>query len=88
MQPKLTDDQRHALDSERGAPVLVVDDQRHMTYVLVSLPEYERVRPLFEETEFPIRESYLLQNAVAKSAGWEAPRMDTYDRVAIPPQNP
>jgi hypothetical protein len=88
MAPKLTDDQRHALDAKRGAPVFVEDDQRHVTYVLVSLRAYERVRPLFEDADFPIRESYPLQNAIANSAGWNDPRMDAYDRLAIPPENP
>ena len=88
MPPKLTNDQRDALDAERGAPVFVIDDKRHMTYVLVSLHEYERVRPLFDEAEFPIRESYPLQNAVANSSGWNDPRMDDYNRLAVPPQNP
>lgn len=88
MPPKLTDDQRHALDAERGAPLLVEDEQRHVTYVLVSLREYERIRPLFGEAEFPIRESYPLQNAVATSAGWDDPHMDSYDSLAAPPHNP
>ena len=88
MTPKLTDDQRHALDAEHGAPVFVEDDKRHVTYVLVSLREFERVRPLFEEADSGVRESYPLQNAVARSAGWDDPRMDDYDQMAVPSQNP
>jgi hypothetical protein len=88
MSPKLSDDQRHALEAEHDAPVFVFDDQRHMTYVLVSLREYERVRPLFDETEFPVRESYPLQNAVASAGGWDQPNMDAYARLVMPKPTP
>ena len=87
MPPKLTDDQRHALDAERGAPVIVEDDKRHVTYVLMSLREFERVRPLFDAAEFSIHETYPLQNAVAGSAGWNDPIMDAYNRLTNPPHN-
>src|SRR5437870_4114873 len=55
----LTDDQRQALQSERGQPVDVLDPITSERYVLLARKEYDRVRPLLEaetptETDLPI----------------------------------
>ena len=79
MTPKLSDDQRQALDAEGGAPVFVFDDQRHMTYVLLPAQDFQRIRSLLQGEDFPVRESYPLQDAVAAAEGWADPAMDAYD---------
>lgn len=85
MTPILTDDQRQALDAEGGAPVFVFDEKRHSMWVLVSMQEFERVRPLFHETEFPVGESYPMQDVVARAGGWDSPRMEAYNTYAEQP---
>ena len=82
--PKLTDDQRHAIDAENGAPVFVFDEERHVTYVLLPLQEYQRIRPMFDETGFQIRETYVLQDFVARAGGWEEGSMDGYSIGPFP----
>src|SRR5690242_1479154 len=47
---ELTDDQRQALAAGRGKPLAVVDRATQQRYVLLAREQYERVRPLLEET--------------------------------------
>jgi hypothetical protein len=47
---ELTDAQRRALAAEPGKPFAVVDPATQQRYVLVAQEQYERVRPLFEQS--------------------------------------
>ena len=84
MTPRLSDDQRLAIDAEGGAPVYVVDDKRHTIYVLLPADTYQRIRPLFEPDTFKLPDSYRLQEAVALAEGWNAPPMSDYDALGAP----
>lgn len=48
MSPKLTAEQRQAIDEHGGKPVYVVDTDRHQTFVLLSATDYRRVRVILE----------------------------------------
>lgn len=85
MTPKLSDDQRQAIDAEGGVPIYVVDDKRHTVYVLLPADTYQQIRPLFEPDTFAIRDSYPLQDTVAKRDGWNDPIMSAYDAFGSPP---
>lgn len=87
MTPRLTDDQRQSLDAE-GGRAFVFDDQRHMTWMIMSLQEFQRVWPLLDDDTFSIREAQCMQDAVARAEGWDDRRMSEYDRLAVPPQSP
>ena len=79
MPPRLTEEQQHALDAQPEIPPRVIDERTNTTYVLISLEDYERIKPLFEED--PITEAemrYLLAEG-GKAAGWDDPEMDVYD---------
>lgn len=79
MTPKLTEDQRQAIEAEGGAPVYVVDDKKHAVYVLLPAENFQQVRALIGPDVFAISESYPLQESVAASEGWNDPRMSDYD---------
>lgn len=44
MTPKLTDDQRQAIEEQGGAPVFVVDATTNATYVLMRAEHYDRIK--------------------------------------------
>lgn len=46
MAPKLTDEQRQALESRPGLPVEIEDDRTHRVYILVARDDFQS---LFEE---------------------------------------
>lgn len=46
MIPELSREQRQAIDEQKGAPVYIVDPDRHETFVLLSSSDFDRVRPL------------------------------------------
>ena len=79
MTVKLSPEQEEALKRHGHRPVHVVDHSGQVAYVLVPADDYERIRPLLESDEFDIRETYLLQEEVARAEGWEDPVMDDYD---------
>ncbi len=49
MSIQLTEEQQHVLDSEAGAPPVVIDPRSNTAYYLVAAPEYEAFRELLEE---------------------------------------
>ena len=44
MTPKLTREQRQAVDEQKGQPVYIVDNERHETFVLLTSSDFERVK--------------------------------------------
>jgi hypothetical protein len=78
MTPTLIDEQRQAIDQQGGAPVYVVDTERHQQYVLISASAYQRLRGLFEDEPFDIRETYAAQEAALKEV-WDDPELDEYN---------
>ncbi|HEV3260080.1 MAG TPA: hypothetical protein VG013_24700 [Gemmataceae bacterium] len=79
MAPRLTEEQRQALDAHRGAPIRVFDVERNQTYVLMPADTYERVKALFEEDHGDLRDTYHAQLESAMRAGWDDPAMDEYN---------
>ena len=63
---------------QSGGSLYVVDAATNASYVLIPAADYQRIRALFEADDVSIRETYLLQEAVARAAGWDDPAMDTY----------
>lgn len=43
MSPKLTDEQRQAIESRQGLPVEVEDDRTHRVYILVAREEFHHL---------------------------------------------
>ena len=59
MTPRLTPDQRQAIEEQQGKPVYVVDADTHRTYVLLPAEQYDRVKAAFEDAgEMDPREAY------------------------------
>ena len=48
MTPELTNEQRQAIEQQNGQPVYVVDNDRHLTYVLLTQADFAKVKPLLE----------------------------------------
>ena len=53
MTPKLTDDQRQAINEQGGAPVFVVDATTNTTYVLMPAEQYDRIKAI-SDNEVPL----------------------------------
>jgi hypothetical protein len=79
MTPKLSNEQRRALEEQHGGPVFVVDSDTQQQYVLLPADTYQRIRALIDEDALDIRETYPMQEQVAASAGWDDPAMDDYN---------
>lgn len=78
MTPKLTDDQRHAIEAHGGTPVYLVDAATNATYVLLRAEQYEKVKAILGDDEIDPREMYPLVDEVMRE-DWEDPAMDAYD---------
>lgn len=79
IQLQLTDEQRQAIEQHEGQPIDVLDPTTNTRYVLLRASDYERLSALLDDTEFDIRESYQLQEQVARAEGWDDPLMDAYN---------
>lgn len=80
MTPKLTSEQRQAIDEQQpGQPVYVVDADTQEKWVLVPDGTYQKIRALLGDDTFDIRETYPMQDRVAAAAGWGDPAMDDYN---------
>ena len=51
MTPKLTEEQRRAIEGRGGTPVSVVDDATNATYMLLRTEQYEKLKALTEGNE-------------------------------------
>jgi hypothetical protein len=79
MTPKLSIEQRKAIDEQHGGPVFVVDSDTQVQYVLLPAEIYQRIQALISDDTFDIRETYPLQENAAGAAGWDDPDMDDYN---------
>jgi len=78
MTPRLTDEQRQALEASPEAPVRVVDERTNTAYVLVRADVYERIKALLEE-DYDLSDTYPAQMESALRAGGADPAMDDYN---------
>ena len=70
----LSEEQQRELDQHRGKPIPVVHPETHQVYFLIAGDLFERLRPLFDDGEFDIRETYAAQfAALDMDACWNAP---------------
>jgi PHD/YefM family antitoxin component YafN of YafNO toxin-antitoxin module len=74
----LSDQQREAIE-QGSSPLYVTNPQNQARYVLLPAEEYERIRALLDEDDFDIRETYALQEKVARAEGWDDPELDVYN---------
>jgi hypothetical protein len=79
MTPKLTTEQRQAIDQQQGAPVYVVDDATSEQWVLAPAHTFQKFKSLLSEDVINIRDVYAAQEQVAASEGWDDPAMDDYN---------
>lgn len=84
MAPKLTDEQRIALDEQGGRPVQVVDPSSQAVFYLVSDQQFHRIKSLLEVEPFDVRETYVAQDQALRSV-WDDPALDVYNEPDKPP---
>jgi hypothetical protein len=78
MAPKLTDEQRDALNREPGRPVQVVDPATNAVFYLVSGEQFSHLKALLEPEPFDIRDTYAAQDHALRSV-WDDPALDIYN---------
>ena len=79
MTPKLSDEQRLAINDAPESPVVVVDDTTQRRYVLVPEDLYARLQAVVTSGVMDIRETYAAQERAALAAGWDDPALDAYN---------
>ena len=81
MTPKLSDDQRKAIEQYPGQPVTVEDDRTQAVYVLLPIETYQKVQSLLSDDSELTPEEMLAAAAEAldNPSGWGAPGMEEYD---------
>jgi hypothetical protein len=79
MTTELSHEQRSELKRHADGPIEVVDPETKKVYVIIDGELYKRLKPLFADGAFDIRETYTAQSAAAGAAGWDDPEMDVYD---------
>lgn len=79
MTPKLSDEQRLAINDASERPVVVVDDTTQRRYVLVPEDTYARLQAVVTSGVLDIRETYAAQEQAALAAGWNDPALDAYN---------
>lgn len=87
MTPKLSHEQRQAIEDQQGGPVFVVDGDTQQQYVLLPAEMYQKIQSLIGGDSFDIRETYPLQDKIAAAAGWDDPAMDDYNDCDAHRQN-
>jgi hypothetical protein len=70
---------RQAVEAAHGAPVEIVDGDRH--YVLIQADVYERLIGALDFGELSEKERALLLEQWGKSSGWEEPADDVFDSL-------
>jgi hypothetical protein len=78
MTPKLTDEQRLAVEEHGGRPVPVVDPQSQHVFYLVSGEQLRLIRSLLEDEPFDVRETYAAQDTALRQV-WDDPALDVYN---------
>ncbi len=76
MTVRMPDELRMAVVSHPGVPVELVDDQTHLSYVLLPADEFRRLKMAIKDD---LSDTYTAQVKSAMRAGWDAPLMDEYN---------
>lgn len=87
MSAVLSKEQQQQLAEHGDKPIQVVDPASQKVYFIIAGELFDRLRPLFDEDEFDIRETYPAQEA-ALAKVWNDPELDVYnDYDAHKPQS-
>jgi hypothetical protein len=78
MATNLTPELAQALREQPGRPVQAVDPATQQVYFIVPGELYERVRALFDDEDFDIRDTYAAQDAALRKV-WDDPELDVYN---------
>jgi len=73
---KLPEELRVAVVTHPDVPLELVDEQTHLSYVLLPAEEFQRLRIAAEDD---LADTYAAQIETAMQAGWGDPAMDEYD---------
>jgi len=84
MTPKLTDEQRLAVEHQGGRPVRVVDPDTQSTFYLISDDQFSQIKCLLESEPVDVRETYGAQDRSLKSV-WDDVALDIYNPPDAPP---
>ena len=79
MATQLTPQQHADLEQHGDKPMQILDPIDQKVYFLVAGEVFEKLKALFNDEAFDIRETYVEQSAVAGRSGWDDPEMDLYD---------
>ncbi len=79
MTPKLSDEQRRAIEDHPDNPVVVIDDATKRRYVLLPEDIYVRLQAVVTSGVLDIRDTYAAQEQAALAAGWDDPALDAYN---------
>lgn len=79
MTPKLSKEQRQAVEESHGAPVEVVDPATKDQYMLMRADFYNRLVATLDLGEPTKEEKIANLQAMGRSAGWEDPESDVFD---------
>lgn len=80
MNPKLSDDLRHAIETSGGCPVYLDDAATNVTYVLLRADQYEKLKDLLER-EFDPREAYPFVDRVMEEDDASDPTLASYQNL-------
>ena len=81
MTPKLTNDQRQAIEKHGGKPVYLVDADTNTNYVLRRADQFVRVRAVFEgHGELDPRQAYPLIDKVVREDDERDPALAHYQQ--------
>ena len=76
MTMRLPEELRTAVVAHPGVPLELVDEQTHLSYVLLPVEEFQRLK---SAAEYDLSDTYAAQIETAMRAGWSDPRMDEYN---------
>lgn len=78
MTPRLTDEQKQAIEQHHGRPVKVVDPVTDAVFYLIGDDQFAQLRALLESEPFDIRETYAAQDEALRHV-WDDPALDIYN---------
>ncbi len=84
MTPKLTDEQRLAVEQHGGKPVQVVDPATREVYYLVGREQFDQIKSLLGGDAFDVRETYSAQEAALRDV-WDDTALDVYNETDTRP---
>lgn len=78
MATQLSKEQQQELEQQGDKPIRVIHPETQKEYFLIAGDIYQKLRSLFDEGEFDIRETYAAQEA-ALAKVWDEPELDVYN---------